>query len=157
MTGALIAFAVVAVQLMIQIRSQRDANQREDQADRAALLLQLGRSSNLSGLDLHDQDLSDAYLNAKNLRGANLENTSMTEASLQDSKLIGANLRGATLDNARLDRADLRYADLGGASLVGARSSAASTSMPRQSRRASTYPKRTSRMPPPAPTFAGPS
>jgi uncharacterized protein YjbI with pentapeptide repeats len=121
MTGALIAFAVLGVQLMIQIRSQRDANEREDQADRAALLLQLGRSSNLSGLDLHGQDLSDAYLNEKNLRGANLEHTWMTKASLQDSKLIGANLRSAKLDDARLDRADLRYADLGEASLVRAK------------------------------------
>jgi uncharacterized protein YjbI with pentapeptide repeats len=118
MTGALIAFAVLAVQIMIQIRSQRDANEREAQAERAALLLQLGRSANLASLDLHEEDLSNAYLKEKDLSGANLEHASMTSASLQDSKLIGANLSGATLDNARLHRADLRYADLGGASLV---------------------------------------
>jgi uncharacterized protein YjbI with pentapeptide repeats len=118
MTGALIAFAVLAVQIMIQIRSQRDANDREQQTDRAALLLQLGRSANLAGLDLHEKDLSNAYMKEKDLSGANLEHTSMTSASLQDSILIGANLSGATLDKARLQRADLRYADLGGASLV---------------------------------------
>jgi uncharacterized protein YjbI with pentapeptide repeats len=120
MTGALIAFAVLAVQVMIQIRSQRDANAREAQADRAALLLQLGRSANLAGLDLHEEDLSSAYMNAKNLRSANFKQAAMSKASLQDSKLIGADLRGATLDEARFDRADLRYADFGGASLVGA-------------------------------------
>ena len=67
MTGALIAFAVLGVQLLIQIRSQRDANAREDQADRAALILQLGRASNLSDLDLQDQDLSTAYLKEKDV------------------------------------------------------------------------------------------
>jgi uncharacterized protein YjbI with pentapeptide repeats len=118
MTGAVIAFAILALQVLIQIRSQRDANERERQSERAALLLQLGRSKNLAGLDLHRKDLADAYLNRKNLRGANLEQAMMTDASLQGSILIGANLNGASIDRARLDRADLRYADLGGASLV---------------------------------------
>jgi uncharacterized protein YjbI with pentapeptide repeats len=121
MTGALIAFAVLAVQVLIQIRSQRDANAREDQADRSALLLQLGRSQNLSDLDLQGQDLTKAYLKDKDLSGANLGQAVMARASLQDSKLVGANLTGATLDAAQLQRADLRYAALGGASLVGAK------------------------------------
>jgi uncharacterized protein YjbI with pentapeptide repeats len=118
MTGALIAFAVLAVQLLIQIRSQRDANAREDQADHAALLLQLGSTSNLSDLDLQRQDLSSAYLKEKDLNGANLSQTSLAGASLQGSKLVGAILRGVSLDEAQLQRADLRYAALGGASLV---------------------------------------
>ncbi|HEU5066198.1 MAG TPA: pentapeptide repeat-containing protein [Gaiellaceae bacterium] len=118
MTGALIAFAVLAVQVLIQIRSQRDANTREDQADRAALLLQLGRSANLSDLDLQGKDLSNAYLKGKDLSGANLSGASMVNASLQDSKLVGANLSDASLERAQLQRADLRYAALGRASLV---------------------------------------
>jgi uncharacterized protein YjbI with pentapeptide repeats len=118
MTGALIAFAVLGVQLLIQIRSQRDANAREDQADRAALILQLGRASNLSDLDLQNQNLSTAYLKEKDLSGANLSRTSMARASLQGSKLVGANLTGANFDKAQLQRADLRYAALGGASFV---------------------------------------
>jgi uncharacterized protein YjbI with pentapeptide repeats len=121
MTGALIAFSVLALQLVIQVRSQRDANDREDQAERQALLLQLGRSTNLSGLDLHQKDLSEAYLNGKVLRGANLEQAIMERASFQDANLVAANLRGATLEDAHLDRADLRYADLAGAKLHGAR------------------------------------
>ena len=125
MTGALIAFAVLGVQLLIQIRSMRDANAREDQADRAALILQLGRSSNLSDLDLQEQDLSTAYLKEKDLSGANLSRTSMARASLQDSKLVGANLTGANFDKAQLQRADLRYAALGGASFVEANLSGA--------------------------------
>ena len=125
MTGALIAFAVLGVQLLIQIRSQRDANAREDQADRAALLLQLGRSSNLSDLDLQGKDLSTAYLKEKDLSGANLSRSSMSRASLQGTKLVGANLSGASLDKAQLQRADLRYAALDGASLVEANLSGA--------------------------------
>ena len=125
MTGALIAFAVLAVQLLIQIRSQRDANAREDQADRAALILQLGRSSNLSDLDLQNQNLSTAYLKEKDLSGANLSRSSMARASLQGSKLVGANLTGANFDKAQLQRADLRYAALGGASFVEANLSGA--------------------------------
>ena len=36
MTGALIAFAILALQVLIQIRSQNDANARQTQADRQA-------------------------------------------------------------------------------------------------------------------------
>ena len=121
MTGALIAFAVLAVQVLIQVRSQRDANEREDQADRAALLLQLGRSTNLSDLDLQEQDLSSALLKDKDFTGANLRKASMANTSLQDSQLVGANLSGVNLDGAQLQRADLRHAVLSGASFVGAK------------------------------------
>ena len=117
MTGALIAFAVLAVQLLIQIRSQRDANAREDQADRAALVLMLERSSNLADLNLEGKDLSTTYLKGKDLTGANLSRSSMAGASLQRSKLVGATLSGVRLDEAQLQRADLRYAALDGASL----------------------------------------
>src|SRR5215204_1988787 len=65
MTGALIAFAVLGVQVLIQVRSQRDVNAREDQADRAAPFLQLGRSQNLSDLDRQGKDMSSAYLKEK--------------------------------------------------------------------------------------------
>ena len=125
MTGALIAFAVLAVQLLIQIRSQRDANAREDQADRAALVLMLERSSNLSDLSLQGKDLSTTYLKEKDLTGANLSRSSMASASLQGSKLVGAILSGVSFDKAQLQRADLRYATLDGASLVEANLSGA--------------------------------
>lgn len=121
MTGAFIAFAVLGLQLMIQIRSQLDANRRDAQERRAALLLVLGRSSDLSGLDLHKEDLRDAYLNAKILRGAILTGAHMERASLQDAKLVAADLQGANLSHARLERADLRHADLTGVNLEGAK------------------------------------
>jgi uncharacterized protein YjbI with pentapeptide repeats len=136
MGGALIAFAILVLQVMIQFRAEaddrdraeqasRDARERQEQADRQALLLLLGRSQNLSGVDLHEENLSAAYLSAKQLRGANLGEANMVNASLEDAKLVDANLAGARLDAARLDRADLRHADLSGASLVGATLTAA--------------------------------
>lgn len=120
MGGALIAFAVLVLQLMIQIRTEADARDRQEQAERQSLLLLLGRSPNLAGLDLSEEDLEGAYLNEKVLRGANLAKAKMEEASLQDAILVAANLAAAQLDRAHLDRADLRYADLAGASLTGA-------------------------------------
>ena len=121
MGGALIAFAVLGMQLMVQFRAEADANQRETQADRQELLLILGRSRDLSGLDLRDRNLSGAYLNGKMLNGAILEDVKMSNASLERTQLVGAKMAGAELDGARLQRADLRYADLAGASLVGAK------------------------------------
>jgi uncharacterized protein YjbI with pentapeptide repeats len=120
-----VAFAILALQVLIQVRSQNDANARQKQADRQALLLLLGRQRNLSGLDLHKQDLSAAYLNDKVLRGSDLVRAKLKDARLQDAVLSGADLRSAVLDDAHLERADLRDADLAGASLVGAKLSGA--------------------------------
>lgn len=121
MTGAFIAFAVLGLQLMIQIRSQFDANRRDAEAERQSLLLLLGRSQNLSGLDLHGKDLRGAYLNAKILRGANLAHADMRDALLQDTNLMAADLEGSNLAGAHLERADLRQANLVGANLQGAK------------------------------------
>jgi uncharacterized protein YjbI with pentapeptide repeats len=121
MTGAFIAFAVLGLQLMIQLRSQFDANDRQNQADRQALLLLLGRSANLSGLDLHGKDLSGAYLDGKGLNGAKLQNANMEKAQLEHAQLVAAELQDAKMDYANLDLSNLRYANLAGASLVKAK------------------------------------
>ena len=120
MGGALIAFAVLVLQLMIQYRAEDESRERQELADRESLLLVLGQSPNLSGLDLHGEDLSEAYLNQKVLRGADLTGADLTKARLEGAVLFAANLKDADLTEARLDRADLRYADLSGATLVGA-------------------------------------
>jgi uncharacterized protein YjbI with pentapeptide repeats len=121
MTGAFIAFAVLGLQLMIQIRSQLDSNRRDTEAERQSLLLLLGRSRDLSGLDLHGKDLRGAYLNAKILRGANLAHADLRKALLQGTNLMAADLEGSNLAGAHLERADLRQADLVGANLQGAK------------------------------------
>jgi uncharacterized protein YjbI with pentapeptide repeats len=125
MTGAFIAFAVLGLQLLIQVRSQLDANDRQAAADRQALLLLLGRSPKLDGLDLHGQDLSRAYLNWKGLNGADLRGANMKSAQLEHAQLTAAKLQAAKLDAAHLDFADLRQANLAGASLVRANLSGA--------------------------------
>ena len=120
MGGALIAFAVLVLQLMIQYRAEDESRQRQELADRESLLLVLGQSPNLSGLDLHEEDLSEAYLNQKVLRGADLTGAEMARVRLEGAVLFDADLKDADLTEARLDRADLRYADLSDATLVGA-------------------------------------
>ena len=120
MGGALIAFAVLVLQLMIQSRAEDESRQRQELADRESLLLVLGQSPNLSGLDLHGEDLSEAYLNEKILRGSDLTEAQLTRVRLEGAVLFAANLKDADLTEARLDRADLRYANLSGATLVGA-------------------------------------
>jgi uncharacterized protein YjbI with pentapeptide repeats len=120
MGGALIAFAVLGLQLMIQVRAEIDSNNREDQAARQEQLLVLGRSRDLSGLDLIEDDLADAYLNSKVLRGARLSRANMERATIQDSDLTNATLQDADLDKSRLHRSDFRYADLSEADMNGA-------------------------------------
>jgi uncharacterized protein YjbI with pentapeptide repeats len=120
MTGALIAFAVLALQILVELRAQNDATQRQREADRQALLLVLGRQRDISGIDLDKRDLSGAYLVGKTFHGANLAGANLKNASLEEASLIEANLVHAVLYNAHLDRADLREADLADASLAGA-------------------------------------
>ena len=67
------------------------------------------------GADLHNADLSGAYLLNADFHGADLHN-----ADLSGACLLGADLRGADLHNADLRGADLHYADLHNADLSGA-------------------------------------
>jgi uncharacterized protein YjbI with pentapeptide repeats len=121
LTGALIAFAVLALQVLVELRSQNEGIQRQREADQQALLLLLGRQQNLSGVDLHGKNLKDAYLVSKVMRGAKLAGANLEGTSLEGATLVEASLGGANLDNALLQNADLRNADLTGASLVGAK------------------------------------
>jgi uncharacterized protein YjbI with pentapeptide repeats len=124
-TAAVAAFAVLVVQLMIEARAHHDSEQRQAQADRETLILQLGRQKDLSEIDLRYQDLSGFYLGDKKLIGANLDSALLKDAALPNAQLVSANLvradlRGAQLDGANLRQADLAEADLRGAWLRGA-------------------------------------
>ncbi|MFL6115223.1 MAG: pentapeptide repeat-containing protein [Catenulispora sp.] len=70
------------------------------------------RNKDLTGANLHGENLSRADLTGANLAGANL-----TGANLTRAKLGGANLTRAKLDGANLTHADLTGADLTGAYL----------------------------------------
>ncbi|GET39009.1 NACHT domain-containing protein [Microseira wollei] len=69
----------------------------------------------LSGANLSDANLRDAYF-----IGADLSGATLIGAKLFDAKLFGADLSGATLIGAKLFDAKLFGADLSGATLIGA-------------------------------------
>ncbi|MCA8251799.1 pentapeptide repeat-containing protein [Burkholderia sp. AU31624] len=75
------------------------------------------RDANLSGADLRDADLSDAYLRGAYLRGANLSGADLSDADLSDAYLSDADLRGANLSDAYLRGANLSGANLSDADL----------------------------------------
>lgn len=76
-------------------------------------------SSDLSGANLRDANLTRTHLsyidfNGAELTFANLNGADLTGARLVRAKLIGTDLGGATLIQANLNGADLGEADLGG-------------------------------------------
>jgi len=80
------------------------------------------KAANLTEIDLHDTQLSEANFVNANLEGANLEGTNLIRANLREAYLVRANLQGAflfgvDLRGAILGKADLRKAYLGGANL----------------------------------------
>jgi uncharacterized protein YjbI with pentapeptide repeats len=146
LTGAVVSFAVFAVQLVFDARLRnveerreaeqaRRAEQQRVQANRNALQLTVGLQPDLSGIDLRKRNLAGFYLSRKrlveavlagaNLRAANLSNADLTRADLREAQLVGAhldsaNLAGANLALANLSGAVLVQAKLGNAELAGA-------------------------------------
>jgi uncharacterized protein YjbI with pentapeptide repeats len=76
--------------------------------------------ADLSGADLSDADLSGAYLFNADLRFANMSDTNLSGAYLNDADLSYATPLGADLSKADLSKADLSGATLLGAALSGA-------------------------------------
>jgi hypothetical protein len=74
----------------------------------------------LSGTDLRESDLREAYLRNADLSGTDLSNADLSGANLNSADLSVTFLRGADLSGAFMPDADLSYADLSGADLSGA-------------------------------------
>ncbi len=79
-------------------------------------------STNCSGIELIEEDLSYTNLEEFDLSKANLQKTDLSYANLRgadlsEASLQGANLRGADLTGAYLNRTNLQGADLDGAAL----------------------------------------
>jgi hypothetical protein len=137
MTGTLVAFAVLVVQILFELRLDRLEEDRQvaqdarneilrRQAEHQSLALAIGLQQDLTGLDLKGRDLSGLFLGRKRLVHAQLEESNLEGAFLSGSNLTDANLRGArlpdaNLDDTRLELAILTRADLRGARLRGAR------------------------------------
>jgi hypothetical protein len=73
--------------------------------------------ADLSGLDLHDQDLSGVTMAQASLQSCNLTGAVLAHADLTDADLSRAILRQVDLSHAKLNDAELRKADLSHASL----------------------------------------
>jgi uncharacterized protein YjbI with pentapeptide repeats len=131
LTGAVVSFAVFALQILfdarlrqIDDRRQRDQERRSEQlrvqGERTALQLTVGLQRNLTGIDLHGRDLSGFYLSRKQLDSADLNGANLRKANLSQADLRKADLREARLEQAHLDGADLADAVLTQANLTGA-------------------------------------
>jgi hypothetical protein len=79
-----------------------------------------GSGPDLSGQNLKNTPLANAYLVGATVAGSNLNGGSLAGALLVNASLAGANLNNADLSGALLNGADLSGANLHGANLTGA-------------------------------------
>lgn len=105
MTGALVAFAVLVMQVLVDVRLNQVEDQRSAQEERQSAQLMVGLEQDLTGIGLPHRDLTGFYLYGKSLRSANLRGAILSNAILTAADLTGADLIGAKLDGARLDSA----------------------------------------------------
>ncbi len=85
-----------------------------------------GTTISLSGADLREIDLQDAWLPEINLSGTymlhgNLKNVNLKRANLAGAHLTNTDLQGANLQSANLQSANLQSADLSNTQLTGAK------------------------------------
>lgn len=137
MTGTLVAFSVLVIQVLFDSRASRLEHLRQaaqetrnhilqQQTEHQNLGLAIGMQHDLRGIDLRGRDLSGFFLAHKQLNEAQLslarlERAFLTGANLSDANLVGTRLRRASLDDSTLVGAILTRADLRGAYLRGAR------------------------------------
>jgi uncharacterized protein YjbI with pentapeptide repeats len=124
-TGAVVALAIFALQLLFEVRLDRVAQERQKQADRQNLAMSFGFQKNLAGIPLNGADLKDFFFYGKNLRDAEFINADLTGARLTKSDLScarfsRANLTNVTAQGVNLQGTLLDHAKLGGAILSGA-------------------------------------
>lgn len=83
----------------------------EEEALKNLKLLRKCVKCDLSGVDLHGQNLKQVDINKANLSGANLEGANLTDANLRKTDFSGAKLKKAKLSmfmyKAKLNKADL--------------------------------------------------
>jgi uncharacterized protein YjbI with pentapeptide repeats len=126
MTGALVAFAVLGFQLLVEARVSRVEADRQLQEQRQTLELQLALTpGGLRRISLRGRDLSYFYLYKKQFPegifdGANLTGANLTDAVLNSAHFNGSRLERAHLEGAQMAGAELKGATLRGANLTGA-------------------------------------
>jgi uncharacterized protein YjbI with pentapeptide repeats len=123
--GAIVAFAVLGLQALVEQRAQELATEREVLAQHRNLELQLALSDDLTGIRLDGETLREIQLFGKKLVGAslvdaNLAGSTLNRADLTEANLQRVNLTGAFMANVKLRRANLTGAKLPTAILRGA-------------------------------------
>jgi uncharacterized protein YjbI with pentapeptide repeats len=116
MTGAVIAFAVLLIQILVETRARQDDERRQQAALKLQEQISFG-PSDLAGIGLVGEHLEHFYFGHKNLVGAHLMGAHLDEAILVHADLRRSDLTGAWISNADLSEADLRDATLDGAHL----------------------------------------
>jgi uncharacterized protein YjbI with pentapeptide repeats len=104
-TGALVALAIFALQILFEQRLDRVDQRRQEQADRQNLELTIGVRTNLTGIKLAGEDLHEFYFYGRTLREAKLSGADLKGSVLNRSDLSCADLSGAHLDE--VDGSDL--------------------------------------------------
>lgn len=139
LTGALVAFTVLALQLFFELRFSELENEREaerarlelgrqaerERSDRElSMRLAISSQKELSGMKLVGEDLSGFYFGGKDLTWAQMQEIKLVGAVLDEVDLANADLSRGDLTGAYLRGATLRRAILVGATLNGAQATA---------------------------------
>jgi uncharacterized protein YjbI with pentapeptide repeats len=130
MTGALIAFAVLTIQVLIErnIRERDAARQRADARQNLQLTLSFTKDltaikldgRDLRGFHLYNKTLHNAVLDDADLRKATLSRSDLSNAMLRRAKLNEASMNDAVLQFAKMEKANLDLAILTNAKMAGA-------------------------------------
>jgi uncharacterized protein YjbI with pentapeptide repeats len=116
-TGAVVALAIFALQILFELRLDHVEQQRQKQADRQNLELTIGLQPNLPGIQLAGEELEEFFFYGKNLRDANFARANLDGATFTDSDLSCADFSRAALTNVTAQRVDLGGTNLEGANL----------------------------------------
>jgi uncharacterized protein YjbI with pentapeptide repeats len=126
MTGALIAVAVLAIQVSIDEKARKREETRQETDARQNFELTLSLQQDLSGIRLDRDDLRGLNFFGKTMRRASLNralmhNVVLSNAILEEATLQRTIMPGALMDGAILTDAHLENADMTGAILTRAR------------------------------------
>jgi uncharacterized protein YjbI with pentapeptide repeats len=120
MTGALIAVAVLAIQVSIDDKARKRDESRQVADARQSFELTLSLQQDLTGIRLDGEDLRGIHFHGKKLEGASLIGSVMDEVVLAEANLTEATLRDAKLEGADMTGVQAEHADFEGAHLEGA-------------------------------------
>jgi len=120
MTGALIAVAVLTIQVSIDEKARKRDETRQVADARQNFELTLSLQRDLTGIRLDGKDLRGIHFHGKRLERASLIGSVMDEVVLSDANLTDATLLDAKLKDADMTGVQAERANFQGAHLEGA-------------------------------------